>query len=111
MQVGNLEVGENVNVQILQGELNAPTILFRSNGGRMNKLFGLFILVLMFIPNMSNATPAEVIIAEKDGKKSEAIRLEMLVVHATTSNTVDPQVTVDEVLSITNLFLLLDSQR
>ena len=59
----------------------------------MNKLFGLLIMVLMFIPNMSNATPSEVIIAEKDGKKSEAIRLEMLVVHATTSNTaVDPQV-------------------
>ena len=28
LQVENLEVGENVNVQILQGELNAPTIIF-----------------------------------------------------------------------------------
>jgi hypothetical protein len=28
LQVENLEVGDNVNVQILQGELNAPTIIF-----------------------------------------------------------------------------------
>ena len=61
----------------------------------MNKFYGLMIMVFMLIPSLSFANPsnAEVFIVENDGKKSDPIRLEMLVVHATTSNTaVDPQV-------------------
>jgi hypothetical protein len=49
----------------------------------------------LIFPNTAFSTPElnNVVVVDSDGKKSEAIRLEMLVVHATTSNTaVDPQV-------------------
>jgi hypothetical protein len=49
----------------------------------------------LIFPNTAYSTPElnNVIVVDAEGKKSESIRLEMLVVHATTSNTaVDPQV-------------------
>lgn len=59
-----------------------------------NWMFGVVLSLSPFLGASASAAPADVIVAEGNGaKKVESIRLEMLVVHATTANkAVDPQV-------------------